>query len=167
MSPTVFYRRADEVGALYDLVCQSKLDLEALIQSKEWLAATLLVRDLETFVEGCRTFCDDITQGDDAKLEALFCSMLGRISFHKVVIGLNLAANHWGQADTRSLMRRVLSDASQHVAATFPNPNPTATLVCRICHLALEEFDLCWVRFDKVYAMAESGEGKNISSYIK
>jgi len=64
-------------------------------------------------------------------------------------------------------MRRVLKDALRHAAATFPNANPLVDLVCGICHLALEEFDLCWARFDKIHALGLDGEAMNISSYVK
>jgi len=167
MSPSVLWRRADEIGALYKLVCWQYLALDKLIQSKEWLAANLFVRNLETFIDGCHTFCQDIKQGDDTALEFEFCTIGGCIKNNRLVIELNLASSYESQTTMRALMRRVLKDTLRHVPATSPNSHPTVELVCGLCHLGLGEFALCWERLDRIHALGLDGKDMGLSSCVK
>jgi hypothetical protein len=165
-SPSIFWRRADESAALYELVYWMQLRLDRLIQGKEWLAANLFNRNLETFIEACRTFCENIKHGDDAMMQSKFGAMVGRIVYHRVLIDLNLAVNCHSQEKTRALMRKALKDTLTNAAVAL-DYNPIVDLICATCHLALEEFDLCWARFDNIHARALDYEDKTMSLFVQ
>ena len=166
-SPSVFWRRADEVGALYDLFLRRLLKMEELVWSRKWLAAYLLMRDLDTFLDACDIFNEDAGRGDDATLMASLRDMYYRLLHNRLLIQLYLAMTYWAQVDMRPFVRKLLNDAIMQSRDTLPLCIPTIELVCATCHFMLEEYDLCWERVDKVHEANKAGLWKAICTPLR
>jgi len=154
MTPSVFWTRADEVGAFYNLLCVAHLSIADLFSKREYLVASLLFQENNRFLHACSTFAEDILHGDDAKLKGLFKRVCGRLGFQRMLIGLHLAFFNMGQDDTEVLLRDSLRDAEEHSART-PTCSPMIEIICAICHFLLGRGDLCWARIDRIYEQTD------------
>ena len=158
MQPNIFWRRADEVHAFLDLLYKSELDLQALMQKREWLAATQLIREIEMFLEVCRTFCEDIKLGDNPTVQIAFTNMLGRTAHHKLVIDLRLALTQSVGKNMRHLVAKVLSQALPIAASGLTISFPLIQLICATCHFASGDFGLCWDQIDRIHSESNKNE---------